>query len=353
MRSRKRESIIPRRPERHAATLPELLVVLGVVGVLAALLLPAVQQIREKSRQVGCRNNLRQLALAAQAHVSTRGTFPYTSVVSGDVVNGRRVNIYESISPHRHLLAYLEPAIYRQVDFRDRSVPYPYTSGPPFSSSEANAMLMNLPIPVFVCPSDPGPPNGNSYRANMGKGPGIYHPEVNTLGIVPMDPGNRTGAFVNGHALRPQNFKDGLSNTVLFGEKTTGDGNPAVYTAHRDRFESPVDIYLAEDAIRYCRDYASRAPERHASFGGWTWLYGGWHDTWYNHVVTPNSPIPDCDNGPVLGGGKGLHTARSFHPGGVHVAFADGAVKFISDSIDLLVWHAVSTRAGGEAADLE
>jgi prepilin-type N-terminal cleavage/methylation domain-containing protein len=334
------------RPGQRGFTLAEVLVVAGVAGIIVALLLPAVQSARERSRQVACGNNLRQLMLAAQGDQAAQGAFPVTSVISGDLVNGRLASISRSISPHRSLLAYIDPAIFNKLDFNDATAPLENVA--PTSNSEANRELLDASIPTFLCPSDRAPLGGNNYRANMGTGPGLYNPRDFPQSVAELDPGNRTGAWVNGNRLRPQEFRDGLSQTVMFSEKTIGDGNPAVFTAYRDRFLSPVEINLAGDAIRACRVYASQKPQWHDSYSGTTWLYGGWSNTWYNHVVGPNSRIPDCSHPQAFGGGVGLYGARSFHPAGVYVALGDGAVRFVSDDIDLGVWRALSTRAGAE-----
>ncbi|MEX1232361.1 MAG: DUF1559 domain-containing protein [Planctomycetaceae bacterium] len=83
----------------------------------------------------------------------------------------------------------------------------------------------------------------------------------------------------------------------------------------------------------------------HDSYGGSSWLFGGWRHTWYNHIRTPNSPGWDCATG--VGGG-GAVTARSFHFGGVNIVLGDGSGRFVSDSIDLAVWRALASRKNGE-----
>lgn len=86
------------------------------------------------------------------------------------------------------------------------------------------------------------------------------------------------------------------------------------------------------------------------SFGGSSWLFGGYDHTWYNHVLTPNAATPDC-NGTrsMYGAGAGAMTARSYHPGGVHVSFGDGSVRFVNDHVALIVWRGISSRNGREA----
>jgi len=87
------------------------------------------------------------------------------------------------------------------------------------------------------------------------------------------------------------------------------------------------------------------------SYMGATWLVNGFSYTQYNHVLTPNSKTPDC-NCVQYGLHRAAATARSWHPGGVHVAFADGHVRRISDSIDLQVWRAIASRSRGETVQI-
>jgi len=332
---------------RRGISLVELLVVLGIIGVLAALLLPAVQAAREQARRMKCLNNLHQLGLATHAHQSAHGGFPYTSKNYAEYI-GSAYHRYPAISPHRYLLAYVDAAVYQRIDFADPSAAF--SGVPPSTASEANRALLRVSIPAFLCPSDFRPTGGNNYRANLGPGPGIFPP---TPGRDPPeeDPGNATGAFVNGRVVRPQDFTDGQANTALFSEKLIGDADSAAYTPYRDRFVSPMDFRFVPEAIHACRVYAVPDPAFHDSYSGLTWLFGGWNHTWYNHIVTPNSRIPDCSIGGFpVGGGHGVYTARSFHPAGVNVLLADGAARLFSDSVDLAVWRALSTRAGHETA---
>jgi prepilin-type processing-associated H-X9-DG protein len=83
-------------------------------------------------------------------------------------------------------------------------------------------------------------------------------------------------------------------------------------------------------------------------------VLGGLLNTWYLHVLPPNSPVPDCAFGDgFTDGGLGIVSARSFHPGGVHVAMADGSVRWIGNAIDQIVWQAAGTRNAGELVCFE
>ena len=88
------------------------------------------------------------------------------------------------------------------------------------------------------------------------------------------------------------------------------------------------------------------------SFLGWSWLPDDYSQTGYNHVLTPNSQVPDCfDTWNDHNMGQGAMTARSRHPGGVNVVFADGSTKFVNESIDLYVWRRLGSSDGGEFVD--
>ena len=329
---------------RPGLTLIEVLVALGVLSLLAALLLPAIHSARESSRRAQCLNNLRQLALAATNHVSVNhNQLPFTST-NGSDPQGKK--LLPSISPHRHLLTFLDQSVlYPMVDFQDMTINGP--GSPPMFADADHAELLKLALPVLVCPSDEQRPGATNYCANMGYGPGVYGPQAPAIGGFA---GNVAGAFVHGRSTLVNEFRDGLSHTALFSERLVGDGDPQSYTPWTDYFYFGAgDISTADEAVQACGSLSQSNPP-HASYAGWTWLFGGWNSTWYNHILTPNSPIPDCSAGgdQMAGGGHGAYAARSFHRGGVNAAFADGACRFVSDHIDLSVWRALSTRAGGE-----
>jgi prepilin-type processing-associated H-X9-DG protein len=141
-------------------------------------------------------------------------------------------------------------------------------------------------------------------------------------------------------------FVDGKSNTAAFAEKLAGDRNPGTLTAWRDAtWISDTTTLGPDDAMSVCQSPVDSA-DRHYSFGGYTWARSGYYQTWYNHVLTPNSYIPDCNIG------NGAVTARSLHPGGVNLLMADGSVHFISASIAMETWRAIGSVDGRETASL-
>lgn len=324
-------------PRSRGVTIIETLVAIGVVSFLAALLLPAVQVSRESGRRTQCLNNLRQIGVACNTHVSIRGTFPMSTI-------GSHGNEAQSISPHVRLLPYLDQsAVYDRIDFSETGN-YPPGSMP---SSNVNKALLSISIPVLVCPSDQLQPGANSYRANMGVNPNrAFRQSPQDLAAIDM---SRRGAFRWWGVVAPADFSDGLARTALFSEKLIGAGLSGGFDPPRDYFFVSTPINFASDAETYCVSPPSVNPP-HDPYCGRTWLTSGYGQTWYNHVFGPNSAVPDCGN-QVAGGGPGAFSARSLHPTGVNLLFADSHCRFVSEAIDLTVWRGVATRAGGESFD--
>jgi prepilin-type N-terminal cleavage/methylation domain-containing protein/prepilin-type processing-associated H-X9-DG protein len=316
-------------------TLVELLAVIGVIGLLISLLFPAVMAARAIARRAQCQDHLRQIGIAAASYQSACGLFPFTT--TGKTAAGSSPR---SISPHALLLPYLDLApVFGTVNFDETGGT---SGGKPLSTT--NAPLLALSVPWFLCPDDHPVRGANSYRANMGAMP---TPGINVGSLIPGAPTESdTGSFRINRALSPAAFTDGLANTVMFAEKLVGGLSSARFVPSRDCFVTPFDIETAADAVAACQNPPSANPP-HDAFCGTTWLFGGFDQTWYNHILPPNSRVPDCaSNG---AGGNGAYTARSFHPASVNLAFADGSVRSIADGIDRLVWRAIGTRAGGES----
>jgi hypothetical protein len=324
-------------PRRGGATILELLVAASVLSFLMALILPAIGASRESARRAQCAGRLHQMIVASQAHAAARRAFPYTSIGFYYQLNGP---FQPPVSPHALLLPYLEAQpIFAEINFDDN--PFNISQFPP--ASIVNTTVLKQTVPVFLCPSDSPQPGANSYRACLGPGVGVFAADV---GASCVDPGNGTGAFVNGRSVNPAEFLDGLSHTIMFSEKPIGSGG--AYRPWSDYLISPIDLCTADAARAECATLS--AGGLYDRFGGTTWLLGGWRQTWYNHVLPPNTATPDCNAGAISnGGGPGVYAARSYHPTGVNAANADGAVQFVSQSIDAAVWRALSTRRGADA----
>lgn len=209
-----------------------------------------------------------------------------------------------------------------------------------------NQALMQTIIPVYLCPNESITAARVNYRVSMGTSPGRFATTFSTPGVGPNQPPGYTGFFDIRKDSDRRMIVDGASQTAAFAEKLAGDHDPAVRTAWRDGLEASLPngtlMILPNQFVELC---SQPLPVNGAnySYGGNTWLIPDESQTLYNHVLTPNSRIPDCGDG-----AHGPKTARSLHLGGVNVLFADGSVHFIANEIDMDIWRALGSIDGGE-----
>jgi prepilin-type processing-associated H-X9-DG protein len=333
------------------------LVVIAIIGVLVALLLPAVQSAREAARRSQCRNSLRQIVLAIHQYEGVNGALPPHA---GSV----------SFSAQARILPYLEQAgLYGQIDFST-----PLLSGP-IGGRILDPKYVDVAaqaLPVFLCPSDTGPrvfrvPLGgpdlyavgaNNYMVNMGSGTGTNYDDRH-----PTD-----GWLWQNSRVRLAECTDGTSNTILLGEAIRGDGQDiSLQAGERDRFpyRKVLDMTSGVTSNPAGPGYQGGAfgggiifdpPLATISQSGTNWKGGqtgtgrgvGWfrslnHSVHFTGYLPPNSRTPD-----VGMHGIGFFAARSFHAGGVNAALADGSVRWLTDNIDLATYRALHTKSGGE-----
>ncbi len=324
----------PVRPSR-AFTLVELLVVIAILGILIALLLPAVQAARENGRRAGCSNNLRQIGIAASAFLSEQQVFPPGSESHAWAAFPETPWTFFRWSALARLTPYLEDNnVYKMLDF---SIPIYNAS---FSVTPQNAAGVATVIPTFLCPSDRrvivsplfAPTN---YAACAGSGVDGGSP-VTADGIF----------FINSHTSEIQ-INNGLSHTALLSESSLG--NPARSGSMND---PTVDNKFTLAAPLTDGNCASTMQWNVSDGRGFAWACGELRCALYNHYYLPNQDVPDC-LGAGLGGGAqaefidyGWRTARSRHPGGVNLVMADGSASLIGDDIALPVWQAMASRGG-------
>jgi prepilin-type N-terminal cleavage/methylation domain-containing protein len=327
----------------HGFTLVELLVVLAIVGLLLSLLAPAVQSAREAARRTQCRSQLRQFGLALANYESSYGRLPpaHTQFVE---LMGPVTLVDRNLSVHARLLPYLDQAAtYHRLNQNEDGND---AAGEP-PRSALNPWAVTLHLPIFLCPSDPraGTP-GTSIRVCFGSTAG-HHNEP----AQPSYRGAYVGAFsAKGRPLR--DITDGLSQTAFAAEKLLGDQDTSRFTAWSDTAILPGLPGVLPDQTATGCGWVTANPAAHYSFGGATWLFSGYAQTWYNHVLTPNARVPDCTawvSSSYLS--WGAHTARSLHLGGVHVLSGDGAVRFVGDSVDLAAWREFATIDTGVPPD--
>jgi len=322
---------------RRGFTLVELLVVIAIIALLIGLLLPAVQSARESARRSQCANNLRQLGLALQSHVSVGNTFPMGAQTQLDtslpVVNGvtyanRRWSWFVYVLPFLEQ----QPLYDRQWGHYQSSQ---WQSSPSDGSTLSYVALPDKGVAVsgFMCPSDPtnpklfsqdGPssPNDQGFHGNY-----LLNAGSQDFGTTPENSSRRNGISYPLSAVALGHVTDGLSMTLAASEimlipEPVGGGLPA------------IDI-----RGRY-----------HNNIHGGSSL-----STLYPPNTTVSDKLPFCSNALAkapCNGGSGAHhviSARSYHRGGVNAALADGAVRFVADGVDPLAWQATGSRNGREA----
>ncbi len=306
---------------RNGLSLIELLVVITIIGVLAALLIPAVQSARESARHSWCTNNLKQIGLALHQYEAACGVLPQSS-------NG---NMY---SPHAMILPYLgQQSLYAAINF---DVWASMAGG-----KNPNDTVSGTSVATFLCPSDRKPLPGNTwtnYAGNFGYGYQVF--------------GRANGTIAN-VSVALADVEDGTSQTALFSEELLGFALKAPVSKPRLRvvFNTP-ELRSREEFDAFnstCRqaELGSMRTTR-STHKGFVWLLGGIMGTAaYNHNLGPNQNT--CSNsGNLL---EGAWSVSSQHPGAVTTLFSDGHVRAIKETIDPRLWRALGTRDGGEAVD--
>ncbi len=281
------------RHPRRAFTLIELLVTIGIIGLLIALLLPAVQAAREASRRIQCTSNLHQLGLASHNYVSLYNIFP----------RGTNDSFLVSLLPNLDNVPLANS----------------YNFG---GTVQQNATVRNTNTGIFTCPSDSEfPPVGGytDYAGNSGDG--------ELLGIF------------NGLGTTPAQITDGLSHTALVSEWLVGQ------TRQTDDPLRTIQTIVAGTDPAFTAECLRASNTPITNYKGRDWTTGSLYLTLYDHFLPVDAPSCSGGSYPNL---KSNCTAASQHPGGVNSLFADGSVHLVPPSVDRNVWRAVGTRRGGE-----
>jgi prepilin-type N-terminal cleavage/methylation domain-containing protein/prepilin-type processing-associated H-X9-DG protein len=331
-------------------TLIELLVVIAIIGVLIALLLPAVQAAREAARRSQCVNNLKQIGLGLHNYHQTHDRFPLG--MSQQCYDMALMDNWSNWSAQALLLPYLEQsALYSAANF------YVGVARGPLNA--LNTTVYNTKVTTFLCPSDPyaGTNNTiNSYYFSKG---------TTTQGI----PTTSTGLFANTTCYGMRDALDGTSNTIAFSEglagnsqnNTTYRGNSIVNVTDPggasilDAWSNPGAVL---SALANCtNDFQTKVNTNDfKSDKGYRWGWGTDARAEFNTIVTPNSkqyPWGSCRLGCAGCGpdASNFVNASSNHSGGVNALMGDGSVRFIKDSIAQNTWWSLGTRAGSEVID--
>ncbi|MCO6044794.1 DUF1559 domain-containing protein [Aeoliella sp. ICT_H6.2] len=333
-------------------TLVELLVVIAIIGILVALLLPAVQAARESARRLSCGNNLKNIALACLNYESAKGTLPPGGVnAPGQQQSGLGWPVW--------VLPYCEGSV-----VTEQAIDAFAASGDAYGSAmdELNRMIM----PMYYCPSDPEIKTqqekyltadrrqmsysgvSGSYYSRTGECPktrqtGIYCVANSLTGTFANN--NYDGLMIQDWPVKLRTATDGLSNTMMIGERWYGvrawmigsywlqptDPPPGRFGASTPKGPQPVSALFAMKNVT--ANVPLNVDLRVSCYIG--------HD---NATDRPQDlPVEQCRSLSVNDLPFG-----SFHPGGVNFAYGDGSVTFLQDDININVYLALASRNGGE-----
>ncbi len=299
---------------RPGFTLIEVLVVVAIIGLLTALLLPAVQAAREAARRGACSNNLRQLGIALGAYESRLQVLPQG-------VNGGGYSALAVLLPDIESLS-----LYDSINLNLETIGDVADTGGPSGTA------LRTTVETFLCPSDGG--GTRAGRTNYA-GNGGFGPDLHGFHGVFADISHDSSPYINSGAVR-----DGTSSTTAISEWVLGhdagvDRLAAVYSTSDLTRPDEFDAFVSG-----CRETTSVIlPTKMGS-----WLLGSFGHTILNHNLGLNGR--SCVNGSSIS--DGAWTAGSRHPGGANTLFVDGHVRFIRETVSLGVWRSLSTHSGGE-----
>ncbi len=300
----------PSRADKRAGfTLVELLVVIAIIGVLVGLLLPAVQAAREAARRMSCSNNMKQLGLAMHNYHDTFQVFPYGYTEAGYATRKRDCWV-------QRILPFIEQGALQEQYETENQV----------WIMDVNAAVKDFQIPGMSCPSDSVSPGLGANGGVRSGGAGFQGNYLGCTGdTLMLHTGNLRGMFYYASNNNFASIVDGTSNTlmmsetILGGPETGGWGN-----------------------------------------GGGYWGGARWGGYGFTTLESPNTTVPDrvyacksttyrnlpCQS--LTGADTTQVFARSLHPGGVEACMADGSVRFITETMNLLSYRAMSTVNQGE-----
>lgn len=329
------------RSGRHGFTLIELLVVIAIIGILVALLLPAVQAAREAARRTSCSNNFKQLGLSAHRFHDTYKRFPPGAANDMSPFGVSTVRQWGS-SWKVYLLPFIE-----QSTIYDR---WTFTSNSGLNNASNLALINNVTISTYRCPSSAVPNFHTSNSANM------MHTSYTGIAGSAVTPGSAgtyqmgccdgagswasdNGIFYAGSRTNFEAITDGTSYTWMIGEQSDH-----LRDANRQPVTQGYSSGVGNSAGRYgwtCG--AAHFPDGQVGWTDWRQFNCTAVRFSINQIGFTNTAANGHNND--LGGNFPIN---SYHPGGAMIALADGSTRFFANDLDITMVHGFCTKSGGE-----
>jgi prepilin-type N-terminal cleavage/methylation domain-containing protein/prepilin-type processing-associated H-X9-DG protein len=369
------QPIATKRSRPSGFTLVELLVVIAIIGILVALLLPAVQAAREAARRMQCSNNLKQFGVALHNYHDTYKAFPPRRGGTAGGNNAARFDgNYDRKSAFVFLLAFLEQQPMADIiaagNVTDTNGNVIWPMGPAGWYGNANWIPWRTQLQVVLCPSDKPILGGNnaknSYAFCIGDSPGDLTNTVN--GWNRNNPTNR-GVFTGSlRCRRIADITDGTSNTVGMSERVWGNNLGIVAASGHDvRTATAINVPAVLTGPGACLATAQGkqfipGTQIKARFGA-LWTDGQAERVGFTTILPPNNPSCVTEANGNADSPGGVLNAASYHPGGVMILLMDGSVRFAGETIDVGnkaapyvlqgpspygVWGALGSIDGGE-----
>ncbi|MEN6495731.1 MAG: DUF1559 domain-containing protein [Thermoguttaceae bacterium] len=342
---------MPKTSGTSGFTLVELLVVIAIIGILIALLLPAVQAAREAARRSSCTNNMKQIGLALHNYHDTYEAFP--AIKGGPDVAGTDVGTQLRLGPYPRICAFLEQKPIFEQAMKTPPVTYSY-----------NNPVRTYQIATLMCPSDI---TSGALAGSLGKLNYAFCLGDNRINQDHASSVYRASRGVFGILTWPRfaDIIDGTSNTIALAEYV----RPGSHGDFGDIVNLNSSFTLSQCVAAYDRAARKYTGSSFAADRGWEWADAHPYFTAFQTILPPNSPSCSTTSGwaAFVGTQFGVFSASSRHPGGANVVLADASVRFISETIEagslaatmptptdsgkspFGVWGALGTKSGGEA----
>ena len=326
----------PKRGQQGGFTLVELLVVIAIIGILVALLLPAIQAAREAARRTQCTNHLKQIALALHNYHDVNRFFP-----PGAIPRHQGNALYRQASWLVRILPYLEQgAAYDQITFNGvdwtmQNGVYPHWE-----------VMQDLRVGTLNCPSSAMPTD--AAQDTRGRTPGA----PNTIRLQLINYVGIAGTYLRGSdlAAAPSPSFEGGYGRSTFNGVIVYSGPEAGYTPvaiHGINDGTSNTFFVGEQSSYYIEADGTRRDWRASNHDGRAWSCGdGGQNDWWLNVTVVRYPINWNGTATHANAGYMKHTIlRSPHPGGAQFALADSAVRFVSENIDFSTFIRLCDRA--------